>query len=65
MLSLRKSKEEVRTHVSNICLYNNHSKHLYKCQEYLTLQNDYHILKVLRVFDNTYNSIVFHFYIGG
>lgn len=46
MLSLRKSKEEVRTHVSNICLYNNHSKHPHKCQKYLTLKNDYHILKV-------------------
>lgn len=61
MLPLRKSKEEVRTHVSNICLYNNHSKHPHKCQKYLTLKNDYHILKVSRAFDNTYNSIAFNF----
>lgn len=65
MLSLRKSKEELRTHVSNICLYNNHSKHLYMCQEYLTLQSDYHILKVSRAFDKNCIVIVLNFYIGG
>lgn len=65
LCSLYEKVERGCAHVSNICLYNNHSTHLYKCQNYLTLQNDYHILKVSRAFDNTYNSIAFSIYIGG
>lgn len=61
LCSLYEKVERGCAHVLNICLYNNHSTHLYKCQNYLTLQSDYHILNVSRVFDNTYNSIAFNF----